>query len=702
MKYKNIINYKSDAEAEINFQSVPYDKNNNYKDTNKSNVFADSGSWHGYYLPKSKNLSSFCGPLVLSQEVPINVGPYSNNLVIQFKDKLLNFAKAKQESYSLPGKLILSFEFEELIINKELIFCSNRTALIETTIKNKTNEKINFNLNVEGSFYNKVKTKSTNKLKNDSKHWFNYFNSISNLGKSVVVDFIPVIDKQVKEKLTFQYSEEYKSVKLSQEKNEIKFNCDFGIINIAPNSYFSLTSFESFTFNDEKNECLFLNKKNYMSEHKNRWDKYIKNITNINDKPEHETIVIKSLQTLISNWRSPAGVIKKNFVIPSITYKDFIGAWSWDSWKIAVGVAQFDPKLAQECLEVMFDFQISNNDKLRPNDVGMIPDCIFFNYSPERGGLGENWNERNSKPPIASWAVKEIFDISNDKEFLKRMYPKIINYNKWWNNNRSLKKDNILQYGATIDNKNDELNDKTIIEASAWESGMDNAPRFDWDRVKIQKVFDEKTLVGYVIDQISVDLNSFNYLDLISIRNIAKVLKHRLDFKKYNKHSIQVKKFINEHMYDRTTKFYYDIKANDNRKVIEYGQAMEGIMPLFAKITLKTDAKDIIENINEKNFNQFVPFPSAAVNNTRFSPMDYWRGPVWIDQLYFGVKGISNYGYESFAKELATKAISNMEGLIEDSSIRENYNPLNGNGLSTTNFSWSASLLLLIIKEIVN
>jgi putative isomerase len=38
----------------------------------------------------------------------------------------------------------------------------------------------------------------------------------------------------------------------------------------------------------------------------------------------------------------------------------------------------------------MFDFQIEDNDAVRPHDVGMIPDCIFFNYSPARGGVGPN------------------------------------------------------------------------------------------------------------------------------------------------------------------------------------------------------------------------------------------------------------------------------------------------------------------------
>lgn len=702
MKYKNILDYRSNSEAEINFQSVPYDENNNYKDTNKSNVFADNGSWHGYYLPKKSGISSFMGPLVLSQEIPINIGSYSNRLIIKYNDEYIDFEKSKNEIYSLPGKLILSYEFQDFIIRKILIFINGRTALIETKIINKIKEKINMNISIQGSIYLKVKTKSSGNYENDSDFWFKYFDKISNGDKKIQINFNPLIDKKINERFLIEYSNKIKFFSTDEKDNELTYTSDFGDFEINADSSIELTSFESFLFNEEKVNYIFENKNNYIDENNIRWNKYIENILKINKKEEYENLIIKSLQTLISNWRSPAGVIKNNFIIPSITYQDFIGAWSWDTWKIVVGVAQFDVELAQNFLEAMFEFQITYDDPIRPNDVGMIPDCIFFNYSPARGGMSPNWNERNSKPPIAGWAALEVYKVSNDIDFLKKMYPKIAAYNRWWNNNRSVNKNCILQYGATVDEQNVFSNESSIIEAAAWESGMDNAPRFDWDRAKVEKVFLDKELIGYVIDQISVDLNSFNYLDFVCLKKMAEILNINSDVEKYKINSENVKLFINKYMYNKSTKFYYDIKSNDKKKVVEYGKGMEGILPLFSELATKTNASEIIDNIHDKNYNQFVPFPSVSVNNERFSEFDYWRGPVWIDQLYFGVKGVFNYGYKSFAKELSIKALENMEGLLSVGSIRENYSALSGAGLSTTNFSWSASLLLMIIKEIIN
>ncbi|MGL5438221.1 MAG: MGH1-like glycoside hydrolase domain-containing protein [Metamycoplasmataceae bacterium] len=703
MKYKNILNYYSDSLAEVNFQSLPYDKENNYKDTNKSNVFADNGSWHGYYLPKNKSISSFMGPLVLSQEIPLNVGPYSNKLIIKLDGKILNFDECKTDTFSLPGKLVLIYDFEKISINKELIFASNRTALITTNIINKTNDELNLELAIEGSIYLKNKTKSTGELKDDSKAWFNYFKEIKNDKNMIQINFNSMIDKKVNESLDIEYSQTIKTFTTTKKENELIFNSNFGAFKILGKEKLEISSFESFRFDNDGQKLSFNSKDKYILENNNRWNKYIDNILKINSNSEYEIVIIKSLQTLVANWRSPAGVIQKNFVIPSITYQDFIGAWSWDTWKIVVGISYFDSNLAQECLEAMFDFQIEANDPVRPKDIGMIPDCIFFNYSPARGGVGPNWNERNTKPPIAAWAAYEIYKVSQDKEFLKRIYPKIVAYNNWWNNNRSVNKDCILQYGATVDIQNKFEDEKTIIEAAAWESGMDNAPRFDWDRAKVEKVFHDNVLIGYVIDQISVDLNAFNYLDFVCLENLSKILNYENEAKKYSQYAQSLKEFINKYMYNESTKFYYDIKSADKRKVVDYGKGMEGMLPLFANLATKENAKEIIENIHDRNYNQFVPFPSVSVNNERFAELDYWRGPVWVDQLYFGLKGVMNYQYDSFAKELATRALKNMQGLIiKGPSIRENYNPLNGDGLSTTNFSWSASLILNIIKEIIN
>jgi putative isomerase len=98
----------------------------------------------------------------------LNIGKYSNKLIIKYQDKIINFNDAKSDVYSLPGQLILNYDFDDFIIHKLLIFSSNRTSLIETKITNKTNKKIDLDISVSGSVYSKIKTKSTGEVEDDS------------------------------------------------------------------------------------------------------------------------------------------------------------------------------------------------------------------------------------------------------------------------------------------------------------------------------------------------------------------------------------------------------------------------------------------------------------------------------------------------------------------------------------------------------
>ena len=50
----------------------------------------------------------------------------------------------------------------------------------------------------------------------------------------------------------------------------------------------------------------------------------------------------------------------------------------------------------------------------------MVIDCIYTNKR-------EN-NTRDSKPPLAAWAVSEIYRATADVEFVKEIYPKLLKY----------------------------------------------------------------------------------------------------------------------------------------------------------------------------------------------------------------------------------------------------------------------------------
>ena len=446
----------------------------------------------------------------------------------------------------------------------------------------------------------------------------------------------------------------------------------------------------------------------------------------------------------MTNWFSAAGAIKHDGIVPSMSYKWFIGMWAWDSWKQVVATTQFNPELAKNNVRALFDYQITKDDKVRPQDAGAIIDCIFYNQNEDRGGDGGNWNERNSKPALAAWAVENVYRQTGDKEFLKEMYPKLVAYHNWWYTNRDIDKNGIAEYGGmvhdvcynwtdydyevgqviegvgTVDENGfvyDKNNERVVcpdagVEAAAWESGMDNATRFDLegngeDDIGI-KIFtvrnDAKKPVGYVINQESVDLNAYLYAEKGFLKEMAEELGYNDDAKKYEQEAKKLGNYINTQMYDEETGFYYDVQTNEDGSVkkllVNRGKGTEGWIPLWAKCATQEQAAQVVKNMMDAGkFNTYVPFPTASKDNDKYNPSTYWRGPVWLDQALYAVEALQNYGYNDEAKETTLKLFDHCKGLVGTGPIHENYNPETGEGLHTRNFSWSASAFYLLYQN---
>ena len=98
-------------------------------------------------------------------------------------------------------------------------------------------------------------------------------------------------------------------------------------------------------------------------------------------------------------------------------------------------------------------------------------------------------------------------------------------------------------------------------------------------------------------------------------------------------------------------------------------------------------------------FSTYIPFPTVSADHPEFGYDKYWRGPVWIDQVYFGISGIRNYGYTEMADNYTDQIFTRLEGLSDSEPINENYDPHTGKRLKASNFSWSAAHLLMMYWE---
>jgi putative isomerase len=104
--------------------------------------------------------------------------------------------------------------------------------------------------------------------------------------------------------------------------------------------------------------------------------------------------------------------------------------------------------------------------------------------------------------------------------------------------------------------------------------------------------------------------------------------------------------------------------------------------------------------MDKNKFNTRVPLPTFTADHPKFDPLNgYWRGPVWLDQFYFGITGLRNYGYSQLADEMVNKLFANAEGLVGSEPIHETYHPITGKGLNAINFSWSSAHILMLLAN---
>jgi putative isomerase len=408
------------------------------------------------------------------------------------------------------------------------------------------------------------------------------------------------------------------------------------------------------------------------AENRARWIAYLWHVlgprgpTAAEGPSNRQWVGAKAIQTLISNWRSPRGHLFHAGLFPSYAYRGFHGVWSWDSWKHARALALFQPELAKDQMRVMLDHQ---------NEVGMIPDVIYVDSTRN------NW--RDTKPPLSVWAVRGIFAATSDTAFVAEVYPALRRYHEWWYRFRDHDGNGLCEYGST---------DGTRI-AAAWESGMDNAVRFD------EAVMVQNGPEAWSLNQESVDLNAYLYAEKGFLADLAEALDRDGEAQALRSEAEGLKSEIRNLMFDRETGYFYDIDLETKDPIRVQGP--EGWIPLWAGVATQVQAEAVVRVMTDPaKFAGTLPFPTLAMDRPEFDPLDgYWRGPVWLDQAYFAVKALERYGFDTEAGDLAARLMEAPSGLTGQAPIYENYHPVTGEGLNAPHFSWSAAHLLMLVKE---
>lgn len=257
------------------------------------------------------------------------------------------------------------------------------------------------------------------------------------------------------------------------------------------------------------------------------------------------------------------------------------------------------------------------------------------------------------------------------------MYPQLMSYYKWWYAKRDHDRNGMCEYGST---------DGTL-EAAAWESGMDNAIRFDDVEMLANDGYDD----AWSMNQESVDLNAYLAHECGFLKKFAGILGEKFDAPDYGDK-------IADYFFDSRRNFFFDRKIKDSTFVGDPG--CEAYTMLWTGIATPEQVAKMMPLLTDTaKFSTYIPFPTVAADNPKYNPRGYWRGPIWLDQTYFAISGLRNYGYDDLADAYTRQVFDRLEGLKEGLPIHENYDTHTGKPLKAPHFSWSASHLIMLYKE---
>ena len=609
-------------------------------------VFSDLGSWIGYALPENEaneNTGGFVGPYMMTGRGWIASTLAQPSMTVN--GERFDFARNIQTAKYYPGKLVQEFRNEQVYFVTELCYESAQTAVIRTSVRNISDKELDISLSYEGGLLGKNA-------------------SLKAMDKGVLID-TGVENAQLA--VRFLTADQINVVGKDSLRVAEKVSLALASGAEYKGAYTETFAFDEASLQNELKAQSSMNVEQVFTKNEERWNGYLASIFK-GESPylkenKYRRVMVKAMITLVSNWRTPAGDILHDGCYPS--YCGFFGVWSWDSWKHASATALFNPELAKNEIRCLFDYQAEN---------GMIPDYV--------SRFKERINWRDTKPPLAAWAVMNVYENTGDKAFVEEMFDKLYKYHQWWYTDRDHDKNGVCEYGST---------DGTLI-AAAWESGMDNGVRFD--EAEMLKNEPEN---AWSMNQENICLNSFLYAEKGYLAKMAQMLGKNELADKLTQEAKALKEHIQTKMFDPETGFFYDTRIGTGEFIKVMGA--ECWLPLWAGIATPEQARQVLDKmLDPTKFNSTVPLGTLEISHLRFRPTrGYWRGPVWIDQVYFGVMGLRKYGFDKEADMFVRKYIANAQGLLTDGPIHENYNPLTGETLNCPNFGWSSAVTLRML-----
>jgi hypothetical protein len=400
--------------------------------------------------------------------------------------------------------------------------------------------------------------------------------------------------------------------------------------------------------------------------------------------------------------------------------------WSWDSALIALGYSRYDEGRAMKELTHLFDAQWKN---------GLLPQIVF---NPHFGmyfpGI-DFWHASESpdapkhvktsgivQPPLHATAALRVHerakDASRARVFLEHAFPRLEAWHEY------------------LFRERDPDGEGLVYIRHPWESGMDNSPMWDsimerlqlrpgdippYKRADTHLVAAEDRPQNAAYDRFAylvklfaaqdydesrirsacpflVQDVLFNSLLCQADKDLARIA-HILgkDPSSFEDRAARTARAIDGKLWDEEHGTYLDFDLASGRPIYVY--VAPNFTPLFAGIPDEGRASRMLESLTSPGFGlsdeKISPVPSYDRYGFGFVPVQYWRGPVWVNIDWFLMRGLERYGHEKEAARLRETIVK----LCSDEGFYEYFDPLSGMGHGSDFFSWTAALVIDVLLD---
>ncbi len=122
-----------------------------------------------------------------------------------------------------------------------------------------------------------------------------------------------------------------------------------------------------------------------------------------------------------------------------------------------------------------------------------------------------------------------------------------------------------------------------------------------------------------------------------------------------------------------------------------------GFAPLLDPALPPTIVRNLVEALLSARFAGAAgyPVPTCDVQSAEFDRSAYWRGPTWVNTNWLLWTGALTHGLTGLSDLLLGSTLR----LVRQSGFREFFDPFDGTGRGSHDFSWSAALVLDLLAH---